>query len=71
MLVDEVARFLRISESGVYRLTRSGELPRVKVGSRTLFDPTDVRDFVAARRSVGCAGTETIEGQMSGGMGNE
>ena len=41
--LDDVSKVLRISESGVYRLVRSGELPRVKVGNRTLFEPHDVR----------------------------
>ena len=50
--LDEVAKVLRISESGVYRLVRSGELPRVKVGNRTLFQPRDVRAFIASRREA-------------------
>jgi excisionase family DNA binding protein len=48
--LDEVAELLRISESGVYRLVRSGELPRVKVGQRTLFEPREIRRFIASRR---------------------
>jgi excisionase family DNA binding protein len=48
--VDEVTQVLRISESGVYRLVRSGELARVKVGSRTLFEPAEVRRFIEQRR---------------------
>ncbi|WP_371683446.1 helix-turn-helix domain-containing protein [Solirubrobacter soli] len=71
MSVDDVAKFLRISESGVYRLTRSGELPRVKVGNRTVFDPADVRNFVASRRCVGSSGTGTFDGKTSGGVGDE
>src|SRR3954454_16319886 len=50
--LDEVAQLLRISESGVYRLVRSGELPRVKVGKRTLFEPHEIRCFIASRRDV-------------------
>ena len=50
--LDEVSKVLGISESGVYRLVRSGELPRVKVGNRTLFDPHDVRTFIASRREA-------------------
>jgi excisionase family DNA binding protein len=48
--LDEVTQLLRISESGVYRLVRSGELPRVKVGSRTLFEPSEIRRFISRRR---------------------
>jgi len=50
--IDEVVHLLRISESGVYRLVRSGELPRVKVGSRTLFEPHEIRRFIASRRDA-------------------
>ena len=48
--LDEVVQLLRISESGVYRLVRGGELPRVKVGNRTLFEPHEIRRFIASRR---------------------
>ncbi len=50
MSIDDVVDVLRISESGVYRLVRNGELPRVKVGGRTLFDPNDVRALIANKR---------------------
>lgn len=50
--LDEVAQVLRISESGVYRLVRSGDLPRVKVGNRTLFEPREIRRFIASRREA-------------------
>lgn len=50
--VEEVTRVLRISESGVYRLVRNGELARVKVGSRTLFEPSAVRRFIKDRRQT-------------------
>ena len=48
--LDEVSRLLRISESGIYRLVRSGALPRVKVGNRTLFEPAEIRRFIARGR---------------------
>jgi len=50
--IDDVARLLRVSESSVYRLVRSGELARVKVGGRTLFEPRAVRAFIADCRDV-------------------
>lgn len=53
--VEEVTRVLRISESGVYRLVRNGELARVKVGSRTLFEPSDVRRFIEECRQTAAA----------------
>jgi excisionase family DNA binding protein len=50
--VDDVARVLGVSESGIYRLVRAGDLPRVKVGSRTLFEPAAIRVFIAHRRDT-------------------
>ena len=47
--VSEVRRILRISESGVYRLVRSGELSTVRIGGRTLFAPQSVRELIASR----------------------
>ena len=48
--LDEVTHLLHISESGVYRLVRNRELARVKVGGRTLFEPSEIRRFIARRR---------------------
>jgi excisionase family DNA binding protein len=48
--VREVAAYLGISESGVYRLRRAGDLAGVKVGNRTLFEPQEVREFIEASR---------------------
>lgn len=54
--VEEVSKLLRISESGVYRLLRRGELASVKVGGRTLFEPRAVREFIAASRRTSPGG---------------
>ncbi len=51
--VKKVAEYLGISESGIYRLCRAGDLVGVKVGGRTLFEPNEVRQFIeASRRST-------------------
>lgn len=50
--LSEVAQLLGISESGVYRLVRGGELPRVKVGNRTLFEAHEIRRFIASLRDA-------------------
>jgi excisionase family DNA binding protein len=46
----EAARVLGISEDGVKRLIRRGELPVVEIGGRRLHEPEQLRDFIAARR---------------------
>jgi excisionase family DNA binding protein len=55
--VKKVAKYLGISESGVYRLRRTGELSGVKVGARTLFEPSEVRRFIEAGR-LSTSGTQ-------------
>lgn len=58
--VEEVCDLLRISESGVYRFIRRGELASVKVGGRTLFEPEVIREFIAERRRA-CNGADAGE----------
>ena len=55
MSIEEVADVLRISERGVYRLLRSGDLACLKVGQRTLVEPHEVRQFIATRRRLTAA----------------
>lgn len=51
--VGDVCEYLRISESGVYRLIRAGDITTVKVGGRTRIEPAAVRTFIAAQRRRG------------------
>jgi excisionase family DNA binding protein len=48
--VKELAVYLGISESSIYRLLRAGDLAGVKVGGRTLFERREVREFIEASR---------------------
>lgn len=45
MTAEEVARFLRISLSMVYKLRREGTLPGVAIGTLWRFHPEHVRAF--------------------------
>jgi 7-cyano-7-deazaguanine synthase len=56
--VREVAITLGISVSGVYRLLEAGEIHRLKVRSRTLFERSELERYITAQRAVGVA---TIE----------
>jgi 7-cyano-7-deazaguanine synthase len=72
--VKEVAAALNISVSGVYRLLDAGELNRLKVGGRTLFERRELQRYVASRRAAGrWAHPETDESRpavvlLSGGL---
>lgn len=56
--VDEVGRLLQISESGVYRLIRAGDIVTGKIGGRTRFEPAAVRAYIAAQRQVAATNGE-------------
>jgi excisionase family DNA binding protein len=60
--IGDVAEILRISESGVYRLMRSEDLPAIRIGGRTLFSPDSVRALIAARSDHTRRPTEELEG---------
>ena len=61
MSVDDVAEVLRVSPHSVRRWATQKKLRRIKLGSRTLFDPEDVARFVAL------AGKEAAENSTARG----
>lgn len=50
--VKQAASALGISVSGVYRLIDAGELHRLKVGSRTLFERRELERYIATQRAM-------------------
>ena len=50
--VRRVAKHLGISESGVYRLIDAGDLSKLKVGTRTVFEPAEVERYIARCRAA-------------------
>ena len=51
LTVEETARLLRLTESGVMRLKDREKLPGYKVGGRWLFNRHELGLWLAARRS--------------------
>lgn len=45
--VDEVAAYFRISRASVWRLLRSGQLARARIGGRTVIRRVDADAFLA------------------------
>lgn len=71
--VKEVAGTLGISVSGLYRLLETGDLKRIKVRNRTLFERHELERYIAARRADGGDGDLDGEGRsavvlLSGGL---
>ena len=51
LTVLEVARFLRVPKSTVYKLARLGQLPASKIGKHWRFLRRDIHDWMRARAS--------------------
>ena len=51
LTVAEVAAFLRVNRSTVYKLIRRGELPAFKVGSDWRFNRTQIEELFKVRTS--------------------
>lgn len=49
LTVQEVARFLRVPKSTVYKLARVGELPASKIGKHWRFLRRDIHDWMHSR----------------------
>ncbi len=67
LTVLEVARFLRVPKSTVYKLARLGQLPASKVGKHWRFLRRDVQRWILTRTQP--AGGERSQG--SGGLATE
>ncbi|TAJ07401.1 MAG: DNA-binding protein [Nitrospirae bacterium] len=49
LTVLDVARFLRVPKSTVYKLARLGELPASKIGKHWRFQRRDIQQWVHSR----------------------
>jgi excisionase family DNA binding protein len=57
LTLEEVAGFLRVSKTSVYRLVERRELPFCRVGRTLRFSRTDLEAYLKARR-VGSAASD-------------
>ncbi|MEM7683126.1 MAG: helix-turn-helix domain-containing protein [Planctomycetota bacterium] len=58
----EAAAMLRLGERTVWSLANRGALPSLKVGARTLFDPSALRAWVRAGAPTDPGAADRIEG---------
>ena len=47
---EEAAAHLKISKAMLDILTKRGDLPVIKVGRRSIFDPKDIEEFINRSR---------------------
>lgn len=63
LTAKELAQFLKLSESTIYKLASNGEIPGLKIGDSWRFDQQDIERMI---RSVKCgnrnSGKETQAG---------
>lgn len=50
--VREAAKLLSISERTLFTITKRGEMPAVRIGSRVLYDPADLANYVQRRKAT-------------------
>ena len=48
--IEETAALLNISVKSIYGLTCAKKIPYVKIGTRVLFDPQEIKKFVEDRK---------------------
>ena len=60
MTAREVAELLRVPVKTVLNLSRRGDLPRLKIGDKTVrFDRADVLEYLIKRKAASVVGKET------------
>ena len=53
LTIDEVLSILRISRTTLWRHMKMGGIKSIRIGSRVLFEPSAVDDFIAYCRQRG------------------
>ncbi len=59
LTIEEVARFLKVSEGHVYKLMRQGKLPVIRVGKKyTRIERSDLLAFIQRHKTGAPSGEE-------------
>jgi excisionase family DNA binding protein len=51
LTLDELAEYLKLGRTTLYRMAQEGDIPASKVGSQWRFDREEIDDWVRAQRS--------------------
>lgn len=51
MTVKEVAMYIRVSESKIYRMVRSNSLPFIKIDGKYLFRVSSINEFLKSNET--------------------
>jgi len=52
IILDELAEYLKLSRSNLYRMTQKGEVPAPKIGSRWRFDRDEIDARVKSQKPI-------------------
>lgn len=63
LLIDagKAANMLSISKRSLWSMAQTGELPSVRFGRRVLFDPADLKAWVARKKQRGADISDSVE----------
>ena len=59
--VADVADYLQLSTSWVYKRTAEGTLPCIRLGASVRFDPEAIAEYASAQRGVGIQRSRTAK----------
>jgi len=63
LTIEEVAKYLRVSERTVYDWAQKGEIPSGKIGTVWRFKKTEIEEWVNEKLSAGRRGQQTLQTQ--------
>ncbi|PCJ11464.1 MAG: DNA-binding protein [Gammaproteobacteria bacterium] len=52
LTLDELAEYLKLSTSNLYRMTQKGEIPASKIGNRWRFDRDEIDTWMKSQKPI-------------------
>jgi excisionase family DNA binding protein len=62
LTLDELAKYLKLSRTKLYRIAREGKIPASKIGAQWRFNRKEIDDWVTNQRPGGNASQENENG---------
>jgi len=70
MTAKELAQFLKLSESTIYKLAANGEIPGFKIGDSWRFDLEEIQKLIRQSKEKVKKQRDTVEGKKETGSVN-
>ena len=62
LTIDELAEYLKLSRTKLYRMAQKGEIPASKIGIQWRFNRKEIDDWVTSQRADGTSSQGTENG---------